>query len=112
MALALAALGGCAALGGVTPTSDTYELRAPSVAGASGVRRGLQLLIAEPGALKALDSENIVVGTAPLTIQYLGESQWSDRLPRLVQRRLAQAFESTGRFSGIGLPGQGLAIDY
>jgi len=106
------ALAGCAALGGVTPSADTYELGVPTISEASPVRAGTQILIAEPQALKALDSQNIVVRTDPLTIRYLDESQWSDRLPRLVQMRLAQAFQNSARFKGVGLPGQGLAIDY
>ncbi|WP_246272916.1 ABC-type transport auxiliary lipoprotein family protein [Oricola thermophila] len=106
------AIAGCAAIGGVQPTSDTYELDVPTISDAAPVRAGTQILIAEPQALKALDSQNIVVRTDPLTIRYLDESQWSDRLPRLVQMRLAQAFQNSGRFKGVGLPGQGLAIDY
>lgn len=105
-------LGGCAAIGGVMPSDDTYELGVPTISKASSVRRGTQILVAEPQALKALDSQNIVVQTDPLTIRYLGRSQWSDRLPRLVQVRLAQAFQNSDRFKGVGLPAQGLAIDY
>ncbi len=106
------ALAGCAAIGGVRPTADTYELGVPTISETSPVRRGTQILIAEPQALKAFDSQNIIVRTDPLTIRYLDESQWSDRLPRLVQMRLAQGFQNSGRFKGVGLPGQGLAIDY
>ena len=105
-------LSGCVALGGVQPTSDTFDLSAPVVANAQSVRRGTQVLVVEPAALQVLDSENIVIETEPLTIQYLDEARWGDRLPRLVQRRLAEAFESADRFAGVGLPGQGLAIDY
>jgi cholesterol transport system auxiliary component len=105
-------LAGCAAIGGVKPSADTYELGVPTISEASPVRAGTQILIAEPQALKALDSQNIVVQTDPLTIRYLDDSQWSDRLPRLVQMRLAQAFQNSARFKGVGLPGQGLAIDY
>jgi cholesterol transport system auxiliary component len=105
-------LSGCAAIGGVTPTADTYEIAVPRPGESSPVRRGTQILIAEPAALKALDSQNIVVQTDPLTIRYLDNSQWSDRLPRLVQMRLAQALQNADRFMGVGLPGQGLAIDY
>ena len=103
---------GCGAIGGMMPTDDTYELGVPRISDTRPVRRGTQVLIAEPQALKALDSQNIVVQTDPLTIQYLGKSQWSDRLPRVVQMRLAQAFQNSDRFTGVGLPGQGLAIDY
>jgi cholesterol transport system auxiliary component len=105
-ALALLAPG-CAS----TPQLDTYELTAPSPA--DGPRRGkLQVLIAEPSALKALDGQNIVISTAPGTIEYLKGAQWADRLPRVVQVRLADTFQKSGRFGGVGKPGEGLAIDY
>lgn len=105
-------LAGCAALGGTGEVLDTYDLVAPATVSAAPVRRGTQVLIAEPVAVRALDSQNIVVETAPFTIEYLGGAQWGDRLPRLVQSRLAEAFEGADRFAGVGLPGQGLAIDY
>lgn len=111
-AVTLALLTGCAAIGGTTATADTYELRQPSIGSVSPVRAGTQILIAEPVALKAFDSENIVIRPEPLVIQYLGDARWSDRLPRLVQRKLGDAFQAANRFDGVGLPGQGLAIDY
>jgi cholesterol transport system auxiliary component len=112
MMLASLMLGGCAALGGAQPTADTYEVMIPRISESSPVRQGTQILVAEPAALKALDSQNIVVQTDALTIRYLDEAQWSDRLPKMVQARLAQAFQNSDRFKGVGLPGQGLAIDY
>lgn len=104
-------LAGCAALPGGGPAPlDTYELSAPSPE--AGRRSRIQLLIAEPSALKALDGENIVVRPAPGEIQFLKGAQWADRLPKVVQARLAEAFQSSGAFSGVGRPGEGLAIDY
>lgn len=107
-------LSGCAALlpGGGTPALDTFELAA-AVPEKPGPRRaGLQVLIAEPTALKVLDDQNIVVKTAPGSIEYLKGAQWADRLPRVVQAKLAETFQESGRFAGVGMPGQGLAIDY
>jgi len=105
-------LQGCALLGGGSTPLDTYELTAASVSD-SGPRRGrAQILIAEPSALKPLDGQNIVIKVAPGSIEYLKGAQWADRLPKVVQAKLAQAFESSGRVGGVGLPGQGLAIDY
>lgn len=112
MTLIALSLAGCTALSGVMPSDDTYELGVPEISGSRPVRRGTQVLVAEPQALKALDSQDIVVRTDALTIRYLGGSQWSDRLPRLVQMRLVQALQNSNRFVGVGLPGQGLAIDY
>ena len=103
---------GCAVLSGIRPSADTYEVSIPTISKTSPVRRGTQVLVAEPSALKALDSQNIVVRTDSLTIRYLGRAQWSDRLPKLVQTRLAQALQNSRRFKGVGLPGQGLTIDY
>ncbi len=92
--------------------NDTFDLSAatPAVAGPSAGKR--QLLVPDPTALKALDSEQILVRVSPSEIQYLSASQWSDRLPRMVQSKLVQAFENSGRLGGVGKPGQGLAIDF
>lgn len=111
--VALLALGvaGCAALPGGGPAPlDTFELSAPSVEVRSHSRR--QILIAEPSALKALDGQNIVIKTGSRAIQYLKGAQWADRLPLIVQARLAEMFQRSGSFAGIGKPGEGLAIDY
>jgi cholesterol transport system auxiliary component len=103
------AVAGCAG----TPSNDTFDLSVSSATVTQGPSlKGRQLLIADPTALKALDSENIVVRLSGSEVQYLGNSQWSDRLPRMVQSKLVQAFEDTGKLGGVGRPGQGLAIDY
>jgi cholesterol transport system auxiliary component len=105
-------LSGCAALPGGGPKPlDTYQLSAPSPHTGRN-RRGTQILIAEPSALKALDGESIVIEPTPGVIQFLKGAQWADRLPKIVQARLAEAFQRSGSFGGVGKPGEGLAIDY
>ena len=105
-------LAGCAALPGGGPAPlDTYELSAPSPDRGRG-RRGTQILIAEPSALKILDGESVVIEPAPGVIQFLKGAQWADRLPKVVQARLAETFQRSGNFGGVGKPGEGLAIDY
>jgi cholesterol transport system auxiliary component len=86
------ALSGCG-----TPAPATYDLRAapPTGRGVSGGRPGL--IIAEPSAVFALDSERILVRAGGGELTYLPRSQWADRLPRLVQARIVQSFENTGR---------------
>ena len=110
-ALLVLSIAGCAALpGGGPPPLDTFELSAPSVPARSHSRR--QILIAEPSALKALDGQNIVIKSSARAIQYLKGAQWADRLPLIVQARLAETFQRSGSFAGVGKPGEGLAIDY
>ena len=89
---------------GVPP--DTFDLTAPAnVDNVAGSTRA-QILIVEPSAL------NIVVKASPTEIEYLAKSQWSDRLPKVVQARLVEAFENTGKVRAVSKPGEGLVIDY
>ena len=98
--------------GASTPKLDTYELTAPTPEG--GSRHGrLQVLIAEPiGAEGSRWPEHRHHDLLRASIQYLKGAQWADRLPKVVQARLADTFQKSGRFGGVGRPGEGLAIDY
>jgi cholesterol transport system auxiliary component len=112
LGLALA-LQGCSGFPfGSTPQLDTFELTRAAPTAEAPRRSRTQVLIAEPTALQALDGQNIVIKTTPAAIEYLSGAQWSDRLPKIVQARLAEAFQATGQLGGVGRPGEGLAIDY
>ncbi len=104
------ALAGCSLLGGGSSALATFDLDAPTGAAATHATAA-QVLVPEPVALKALDTERIVVRPSANEISYYPGAQWSDRLPRLVQNRLVQTFENAGRIRA-GTPGQGLSIDY
>ncbi len=108
--LGIAGLSLSACLSAAPP--DTYEISAPTLAQPVPGRSRAQMLIPEPTALKTLDSQNIVVKPSEQSVEFLADSQWSDRLPRMVQLRLLQAFENTQRIGAVGVPGQGLAIDF
>jgi len=110
---ASAMLAGCAAFGGGSSKPiDTYELTAPSPATVGRRISRRQAIVTEPSAIKALDGENIVVRSSATSLQYLDGAQWADRLPRIVQARLIETFQRSGRIGGIGTPGEGLAVDY
>ena len=99
------------ACGSTQAKNDTFALSA--VASAEGPSaRNRQILVPQPSALKALDSEQNVIRPSMSEIQYLAGAQWSDSLSKMVQAKLVQAFENSGRLGGVGMPGQGLAIDY
>ena len=97
---------------GSKATNDTFDITAAAEVKSSIPARSRQLLIADPSALKALDSEQVLVRVSPSEIRYLSKSQWSDKLTRMVQAKLVETFENTGKLDGVGKPGQGLAIDY
>lgn len=108
LALSATMLSGCFGSGA---DKDTFGLSStPSITGPSAKNR--QILVPEPTAVKALDSEQVVIRLSGVEIQYLSKARWGDRLPKLVQAKLIEAFENTGRLGGVGAPGQGLAIDF
>jgi cholesterol transport system auxiliary component len=107
VALALAGCGGGAA------TMAIYDLTATATqAGTGRARAGVQILVPEPRALQALNTSSIAVKPSAQTISYYGQVQWADRLPRVLQTRIVQSFEDTGRVHAVGFPGEGLLISY
>jgi cholesterol transport system auxiliary component len=105
------ALSGCSSLGGKEPP-PTYELfAARDFPRHTGGGRG-QLIVQEPTALSALDSDRIMVQLADGGVAQLPNAQWEDRLPKLLQARIVQSFENGHRLRAVGRPGDRLAADY
>jgi cholesterol transport system auxiliary component len=108
------ALGGCS-LGSLfaPPEVKTYNLNALENSQARRARpRNIQLIVPEPTSLRSFDTDHIVVKPNSGEINYLGEAQWSDRLPRLLQARLIETLEHSGRFRAVTRPGSGIDPDY
>ena len=95
-------LGACSTLIS-SPTLATYDLTAPTQVAAGGNGRA-QIMVAEPTALQAINSERILVHPPGGEITYLPGAQWADRLPALVQARLIQTFENAHRIGMVGRP--------
>ena len=111
---ALGALGlgvlvsGCAS----SAPSAFYSLTAGDVSGLSGRSSRVQVLVAQPRALKALDTTYIAVVDKGPVYSYFPDTAWADTLPNVVQMKLVQTLQNTGRLRGVGMPGDGLLIDY
>lgn len=103
---------GCAVLSGGSPPRQIYTLSAPSAFPASIGSSRSQILVPNPRAVSALDTDNIAVVSDGTRITYFGTAAWSDRVPKLFQAKVVEAFENTGRVRAVGLPGEGLLIDY
>ncbi|MBA3519820.1 MAG: membrane integrity-associated transporter subunit PqiC [Rhizobiales bacterium] len=107
--LLAAALAACTTILPQTPNA-IYDLTAP---GEISDRQGtLQVLVPEPSALQALDTDRIAARPIPSQYAYLPGAVWSDRLPKLLQTRLVQTLQNSGRVRAAAVPGQGLLIDY
>ncbi|MHA1188927.1 MAG: ABC-type transport auxiliary lipoprotein family protein [Alphaproteobacteria bacterium] len=105
----VAGLAGCAALPGIPNT--IYDLTAPADFRVSSGTRA-QILVPEPSATKSLNNERIAARPDAVRYAYLSKAVWSDTLPKLLQARLLETLQNTGRVRAVGLPGQGLLIDY
>ncbi len=94
--------GGVLGLGsGAAP--QTYDLVAPkSVSRATAHRTKWQLVVKEPMAVRALETDRILIKPGRELISYYGNAVWSDRLPRLIQVRLIESLQDSGRFRAVG----------
>ncbi|MBV9220295.1 MAG: membrane integrity-associated transporter subunit PqiC [Methylobacteriaceae bacterium] len=99
------AIGAASCAGGSPP--QTFDLSAVADVGAR-VGRG-QLVVSEPFASAALDSDRIVVRPHADQLNYYPAVQWADRLPSLVQTRLIESFENAKVLRAVGRPGDRLA---
>lgn len=92
-------LSGCA---GSAPPA-TFDLMAPRVMTLTAPKpAAFQLVVAEPSAVRALETDRILVRPGPAQITYYKDAAWSDRLPRLMQARMVEAFQNAGLVSAVG----------
>ncbi|WP_147046592.1 ABC-type transport auxiliary lipoprotein family protein [Methylobacterium gnaphalii] len=107
LALVAVGLAGCG--GGATPL--TFDLAAvPGNARAAASSRSI--VVAEPIGLQTLEADRILVREANGSLSFLGGGQWSDRLPRLIQTRIIQSLENSGRLRSVTRPGDKVVSDY
>ncbi len=104
--LLLVALGGC---GGAAPL--TFDLAALPAGGRS-VAAGRAIVVSEPVGIQPFEADRIIVRESAGSLSFLGGGQWADRLPRLIQTRIIQSLENSGRLRSVSRPGDKVAADY
>ena len=103
-------LGGC--LGSKVSQVATYDLVAPKVSTLTAPRAAkFQLVINEPGAVRSLENDRIMVRDGARVAYYKGAA-WTDRLPRLMQARMVEAFQNTGLVQAVGSRSDRLNSDF
>jgi cholesterol transport system auxiliary component len=100
---------GC--VGGGSRIEAIYTLEAPAQPAVAGATSA-QILVPEPRAVAALNSERIAVRPSALTLQYYPNVAYQDTAPKVLQFVLLDTFQNTGRVQAVGLPGQSLLINY
>jgi cholesterol transport system auxiliary component len=89
------ALAGCALAAGSRPPT-TYDLVAPRSFVAAHKAASWQLVVYEPTAIHALETDRLMVRPTADQVSYYKGVAWSDRLPRLVQARIIETFQNSG----------------
>ncbi len=114
-ALAAVALGGCTGLGTLKQASkpnDLYQLTPKSTFSASLPRIQQQIVVEEPTATAAVNTDQIAIQPTALQVQYLPRARWVDRAPLFVQSLLVESYENTNKVAAVGRSTVGLRADY
>lgn len=115
LSLVAVILGGCAGLGTLQQASkpnDLYLLTPKSTFASSLPRIQKQIVVEEPTATAAVNTDQIAVQPTPLQVQYLPRARWVDRAPLIVQALLVESYENSGKVAAVGRSTVGLRADY
>jgi len=96
-------VGGCAlaGLGGGESAPATFNIATPQITGVPSSRLASQVTVHLPSAIRALDTDRILVTAPGGRISYFAGAAWGDRLPKLLQSRLVEAMQSSGAFRAV-----------
>src|SRR5262245_17530503 len=94
------ALSGCALAAGSRPP-NTYDLVAPRSFASTPKASAWQLVVYEPTAIHALETDRLMVRPTADQVSYYKGVAWSDRLPRLVQARIIETFQNSGAVRSV-----------
>ena len=95
-------LGGCAFAGISTESAPaTYNINAPDTRDLGLTRWPVQLTVQTPTAVRAVDTDRIMVTAPSGRVSYFAGAAWSDRLPRLLQSRIVAAMQDSGAFRAV-----------
>jgi cholesterol transport system auxiliary component len=104
-------LAGCTSLFVATP-GRLYRLSADGAYPATLPRVTAQLLVDLPQAPAGIDTTRIALTRAPLSLDYYADSEWTDRVPALLQTALLASFENSKAITAIDRESIGLRADF
>jgi phospholipid/cholesterol/gamma-HCH transport system substrate-binding protein len=98
--------------GGAKARALIYDLSVPHLSTRLEKPLNIQVTIADPTALAALDSDKIQRAMPGGATAALADAQWSDTLPKLLQMKIMRGFEDRDVFAGISRPLEALSVDF
>ena len=94
-------------------TAPTYDITAVKDFPQPAEAPSWQLVVPEPSALLALNSDKIKVRPAEgAESSDVPDARWSDNIPILLQEKFIQSFENAGLLRSVVRPNEALTADY
>lgn len=112
LAAALAGCTGLATLGAVTEDIELYEVSPKSSYDPDLPEITAQLVVEEPTAASSVNTDRIAVKPNHFQVEYFPRARWVDRAPTMVQTRLVESLENTGKVGSVGRQAIGLTSDF
>jgi cholesterol transport system auxiliary component len=106
------ALAGCSGLLGAKEPAQLYRVTPKSTFPANLPHRSVQILIDVPLSPAGLDGSQIALTRSAVSIDYYADSEWTERVPLLVQTALLQSFENSKAINAIDRESPGLRADF
>ena len=97
--------------GGSSRPSPGYDLMAVSTFPAIEKTPKGQLVVNDPTAVVAFETQKILVRQASGERGPMDNAQWSDSIPKLIQARMIQSFENA-KYLRVGRPTDGITADF
>jgi phospholipid/cholesterol/gamma-HCH transport system substrate-binding protein len=95
-----------------TAVPKYYDLTPPRSFPPSNKEAKSQLVVREPTAVVALDTQRIIIDVGKGATAGKDDAQWSDTIPKLLQAKIVQSFENSNYLGAVAQPMEGLAADY
>ena len=106
------ALAGCGGLFGGSSPAQLYRVTPVHTFPPGLPHLPVQVLIDEPLAPAGLDTTRIALSRSAVSIEYFADSEWTDRIPLLLQTALLQTFEDSGAMRAIDRESANLRADF
>ena len=105
------ALAACSGIIGPPAPPALYVLKPAWPAWAAGPKASFALAIGQPQMSDALNTSRIAIRRTD-QMDYYADAAWTDTLPQLLQTKLLEGFEASGRIDQVARDSEGLKSDY
>jgi cholesterol transport system auxiliary component len=94
------------------PASDIYDISPEVKLASTGEAADWRLLVGEPLAVRAINTDRVVIKPREHEVRYVKGVRWSDRVPSLLQGKMLEVFEDSGKIGSVARVSSGVPSDF